>query len=63
MDKVIYVCKYVKLYSNFKNYVKSYFGFDDEFAIDMNNNFDGAYFDCGSINHIETYNIFKMIFI
>jgi hypothetical protein len=52
--QVISVGKYATLYSDFKNYVSSYFGFDggfsslfaaaSEFAIDSDNHFDGASF-------------------
>jgi hypothetical protein len=52
--QVISVGKYATLYSDFKNYVSSYFGFDggfsslfaaaSEFAIDTNNQFNGASF-------------------
>lgn len=52
--QVISVGKYATLYSDFKNYVSSYFGFDggfsslfaaaSEFAIDTDNHFDGASF-------------------
>ena len=52
--QVISVGKYSTLYSDFKNYVKSYFGFEggfsslfaaaSEFAIDTDNHFNGASF-------------------